>query len=282
MQLCKSRSSALLPEDSFEAGLWISVAIKPFCTNSGQVSGLVSSLCLQHSAVCDGRAGREGRGSPWRLSRRINTLYYKIQEHLNLIKAVWFWIFGFPQQEETLAILLTFERANSPPRAVCRFYFTSAVLLYLHLIPFEAEPSARGGRLSAGAVGRTSTGIDYWSWLLIIDWWLIIDYWLCCNTLVAPSVNEKPQTVNFCLSQMHPWALCSTSVSPEAPTIHWMATGASQFPFQLSHPAKGMWNVLWLGEWHYLSTQAASNGHKWLLCSAGSGFGISFLSSRMI
>lgn len=35
-------------------------------------------------------------------------------------------------------------------------------------------------------------------------------------------------------------------------TICWMATDHCQLPFQLSHQAEGMWNVLWLGEQHYL------------------------------
>lgn len=36
-----------------------------------------------------------------------------------------------------MAILLTFETANPPSRAVCGIYFTSAVLLHLHLIPIQ-------------------------------------------------------------------------------------------------------------------------------------------------
>lgn len=59
MQLCKFRLSAVFPKDSFKAGLCISLAIKPHPKNSGQVSVLVSSPCLQHSAVYDSREGRK-------------------------------------------------------------------------------------------------------------------------------------------------------------------------------------------------------------------------------
>lgn len=89
MQLCKFRLSAVFPKDSFKARLCISLAIKPHPKNSGQVSVLVSSPCLQHSAVCDSREGRKRQPLATE-QKNIYIVYIKnIYIILRKFKSIW-------------------------------------------------------------------------------------------------------------------------------------------------------------------------------------------------
>lgn len=100
--------------------------------------------------------------------------------------------------------------------------------LLFQLWALSRERKAQGGAAPISAVSRISTGgadsagEPWWSqvWMRNPEWWISV--------------------------------LCRTPLFLKPPTICWMATDHCQLPFQLSHQAEGMWNVLWLGEQHYL------------------------------